>query len=42
MAELELRQDTLSIYSNIDNSENTPLFVRYSEKDKDRDRKSVV
>lgn len=33
MAELELRQDTLSIYSNIDNSENTPLFVRYSEKD---------
>lgn len=42
MAELELRQDTLSIYSNIDNSENTPLFVRYSEKDKDSNKENTI
>ena len=42
MAELELRQETLSIYSNIENSENIPLFVRYSEKDKDSNKENAI
>lgn len=42
MAELELRQETSSIYSNIENSENIPLFVRYSEKDKDKNKENAI
>lgn len=42
MAELELRQDTSSIYSNVENSENIPLFVRYSEKDKDSNKENSI
>lgn len=42
MAELELRQETSSIYNNIENSENIPLFVRYSEKDKDSNKENAI
>lgn len=33
MAELELRQPTSKIYSNVEDSEALPLFVRYTSDD---------